>query len=289
VLVAALDATYTDRLDGSLPSVKLFERVVGLVRHSPLLEDAHWLWDRVRPVYEWALEATLARGGLERWINGTDLVRVSARQRDIREAYEPDVWRRVMQAARPGDVTLDIGACHGLYSVALARRSGPSGRVFAFEPDPVNADVVALHAALNGVSDRITLVRAAVGARAGEAFFQANRGSESALASDGMAGAIRVRMVTLDELFATGRVDLVKIDVEGFEEQVLRGGRALLSDRGRGPRHLFIEVHPFAWERANTTSASLLGLLAELGYRVETLDGERVDEIREYGEVVALR
>ena len=79
------------------------------------------------------------------------------------------------------------------------------------------------------------------------------------------------------------------MDVEGFEEDVLRGAEQLLSDEARAPRLIYIEAHPYNWHLCGTTSESLLGQLQRHGYRVEHLDGTPVTRIENYGEIVAIR
>jgi len=98
-----------------------------------------------------------------------------------------------------------------------------------------------------------------------------------------------VDVVTLDRAFVGKRVDVLKIDVEGYGEMVLRGANNLLRTPSLRPRAVFIEVHPWAWASLNTESDSLLRLLNEAGYRVETLDGVPVRSIEQYGEIVAKR
>jgi hypothetical protein len=93
----------------------------------------------------------------------------------------------------------------------------------------------------------------------------------------------------LDSVFAGDRIDILKIDVEGFEEGVLKGASELLSDRERGPRIIYIEVHPFAWGEVRTTSETLLTLLTNYGYRIEDLSGTVVSYVERYGEIVARR
>ncbi|MFZ0658613.1 MAG: FkbM family methyltransferase, partial [Candidatus Binataceae bacterium] len=111
--------------------------------------------------------------------------------------------------------------------------------------------------------------------------------SHVANVADSSDASIRVPMVTLDSVFPDSRVNLLKIDVEGYEEPVLRGAHALLGDPARRPRAIFVEVHPFAWEALGTTSDSILDLLTGAGYRVESPDGVLVSRISEYGHIVA--
>ena len=82
---------------------------------------------------------------------------------------------------------------------------------------------------------------------------------------------------------------MIKIDVEGFEQQVLQGAQTILTEERRRPRAILVEVHPFAWTDTGTTSASFLGLLDEMGFRVEDMEGAAVSSISEYGHVIALR
>jgi FkbM family methyltransferase len=190
-----------------------------------------------------------------------------------------------MAAARSGDVAVDVGAHIGLYSIALAQRVGPSGKVIAFEPDPDNASHLAENVRLNGVADRLELRREAVGAVAGEASFASN-GIESSIVAE--QTGLRVPVVTLDEALRGSAVGVLKIDVEGFEEGVLRGARGLLGAQERRPRVVFLEVHPFAWHRSGTTSESLLEYLQSVGYRPETLAGAPVRQLDRWCEIIAV-
>jgi FkbM family methyltransferase len=262
------------------------ERFCATLRHSRGLRNAEWLWDQLRTPYT-ALLATLAQNGLERIINGTDLIRLTPEYRVITENYEPDVWRHVMGEARVGDVVADVGANIGLYTIALAKRVGDSGKVHAFEPDPANFRALDRHCCLNEVTARVVSYQVAVAGTDGRVAFEAGRGSESHVSSSSMVS--EVDGVRLDSVFAGNRIDFLKIDVEGFEEEVVKGASELLSDRARGPRIIYIEVHPFAWGEVKTTGETILTLLTDYGYRVEDLLGKEVVSVDKYGEIVARR
>ncbi len=259
------------------------ERWSSALRHSRWMEKADWLWDRVRPAYEGTI-GILGRNGLKRTINGTDQMLILPRFRGMPETYEPDVWTSLMKNVQRDDVVVDVGAFIGLYSVALARRCGPAGKVVAFEPDPENFGALRAHIELNGIRDRIELIQAAVGEQDGVVSFESGRSSESRIAAN---GPMRVRCVRLDSIFADRPMNVLKIDVEGYEEAALKGTLGLLRDPHRCPRRIYLEVHPFAWAQLGTTSESLLRLLAECDYGVSRLDGSPVEHIGSWGEIVA--
>jgi FkbM family methyltransferase len=168
----------------------------------------------------------------------------------------------------------------------VALRLSGSGRVVAFEPDGRNFSLLTEHVRLNGLEGQVELRQAALSDKEGRASFLANGTSEARLVSD-KKQATMVEVVTLDRFFAGKRVDILKVDVEGYEEMVLRGAATLLSESARRPRAVFVEVHPYAWPSLGTTSDSLLGLLRQAGYRVETVAGAPVRSVERYGEIVA--
>lgn len=262
------------------------EKLASSIRHSRKLERASWLWNGVRPVYDRLISAA-GRSGLKRVMNGTDAILVSPACRGVAEEYEPEVWHRLMAEVKSGDTVADVGTFIGLYTVALAKRVAPSGRVFGFEPNPEIFTLLSENVRLNQHEDSVTLFRAAVGASCGEVAFAPAASVSHIVAEEKADTALRVSCVTLDDVFEGERVDVMKIDVEGYEEKVLEGAKLLLSDASRSPRVLYIEVHPYAWGEVGATSDSLLDLLKKYGYEVMTLEGEPVRSITEYGEIIA--
>lgn len=262
------------------------ESVCGRIRHHRLLQGADWLWDSVRPLYN-ASWRWLGARGIAKTINGTDALRVSPRLRNLTDSYEPEVWRCLMRELRPGDVFVDVGAFIGLYTIAAAKRCGRAGRVYGFEPDPENYRLLTEHIRLNRLSDVIVAEAKAVSSESGLAVFTPGRGSESHLGTGPAGAGNRVPVTTLDESIKAGRMDVLKIDVEGFEQAVLEGASRLLADPRRKPRAIFMEAHPFAWGRSGASSAALLSLLERHGYGAFSTQGDSLTAITDYGEVVA--
>ncbi|GEM_PF-973070 len=274
------------------------DRAARRIRHLPFLDRANWLWNSIRPAYDAVLRATARQSGLERHINGTDRFRIApASRRLVGNCYEPEVWALTMSLIRPGDTIVDVGAHIGIYAIAFALRAGSNGRVIAIEADPANADLMEANVAVNQLRN-LEIVRAAAGDHAGSVRFASLNSkishvvgltNHNAAVSAGEAarGEIGVPMITLDSQLAGQQVDFIKIDVEGFEEAVLKGARELLADSKRRPRAILIEVHPYAWESMSTTSESLTSFMEQCGYRTETLDGRPRPLITSYGHLLA--
>ena len=264
------------------------ERACIAIRHSPTFDKAVWFWNTVRPVYNFVVNAT-ARGGLQRVINGTDPLLVAPKYRGLREVYEPDLWRRLMSAVQPGDIIGDVGAHIGLYTVGLAKRLGGNGRVISFEPDEKNFHDLVHHLELNNVQASVQAVRAAVAECDGHVYFTHDRGVENRIVVENTLQSSLVPAITIDSFFEDRRLDILKVDVEGFEEDVLEGAELLLTNPCRAPRLIYLEVHPYNWSLCGTTSDSLLQRLHAANYKVETLDGKPCQRIITYGHVVARR
>lgn len=173
---------------------------------------------------------------------------------------------------RPGSVVFDIGANVGYFSLLSAVLVGSEGSVFAFEPLPRNIEYLNNHIKLNKLHN-IQVVEAAVSDHTGEAWF--DLGASSAMGHLSETGTIRIRMVSLDEMFANGQLqppDYMKIDVEGAEYDVLKGAQKLILDH---QPILFLDTHD---RKAHNLTLSFLD---ELGYVFEILDGKPLDETKE--------
>jgi FkbM family methyltransferase len=171
--------------------------------------------------------------------------------------HEPDVQNAILAVVRrgavvPGIVFYDIGAYVGVMALGAALLIGDSGRIIAFDGDPENIARLRDHTARNGLEHRLRLVHAAVWSRTAIDGISFRRGaiarSQGGVEADGnrpVLGSgelINVPAITLDDFVAAGAPppQLVKIDVEGGEYEVLRGGTNLFAHQ----RPLMIvEVH----------------------------------------------
>ena len=267
--------------------MNLIESISTKVRHLPGLKNLGPLWNVLRPLYQRLVNLSAGKGGLVRVINGMDEVRVLPEWRALPEVYEPEVWKRVLPGIKRGDCIADIGAHFGLYAIAFAKRAGAGGCVLAVEADPVNAEVLRAHVRLNQVEGIVQVIAKALSDYEGEAEWHSQDMQSVAKPAEAGSAGTKVDMTTLDRNSEGRRVDVVLVDIEGYEEAALRGGRNLLSDPSRRPRLIVIEVHPYNWHLCGSSSVSLLSFLRDCGYAVTHLDGSPVGEIKDYGHVFA--
>lgn len=152
--------------------------------------------------------------------------------REQRDWFEDEIkfLRRVIE---PGWKAIDIGANHGVYTLVIANLAGPAGHVWAFEPASSTARLLAAGVAVNGFSN-VTLQQSAVSDFSGTAELSLNDNSEANKltgAATPAGAAETVAVVTLDQSrlqHGWRGIDFIKLDAEGQEMNVLRGGREFL-------------------------------------------------------------
>jgi FkbM family methyltransferase len=128
---------------------------------------------------------------------------------------------------KPGSVAMDVGAHHGLHTLCYSKFVGPHGRVIAFEPRPQNRIWLRLNLDLNAALN-VTVMPYAVGS-----------GLEDILMTDEVPGRGEPVPATNLNQFASLNPQYIKVDVEGWEVEVLRGASKVLELR---PTWL-IEMH----------------------------------------------
>lgn len=182
---------------------------------------------------------------------------------------DPAEMRFVMAYLDEGDEFVDVGANVGVYSLLAC--TVPGVRALALEPSEPAATRAAENLELNGLQDRVALVRAAAGDHEGVARLTAGRDAMNALVEAGgeTGETEEVPLRTLDALAAEhgfGKVALVKVDVEGWEAEVLAGASGLLSHRrpaliveANDPAALEAvrERHGYHWARFDPASRRL--------------------------------
>jgi len=177
---------------------------------------------------------------------------------------------------RPGMTMLDVGAHCGLYTMTAALMVGPQGRVVAFEPSDRERRRLLTHLRLNGITT-VTVVPIAAGAADGEVELFVVEGQETGCNSLRRPPGERVRVISVPicrldtwiERHAIGRIDVIKMDIEGGERDALRGAEALFT---RDRPILLCEIEPARIEPWNYDPHEILALLERLNYDWFALD-----------------
>jgi len=149
--------------------------------------------------------------------------------------YSEIELRGLLQLLRPGDVAIEAGANIGSHSIALARRVGPEGRLFAFEPQAETFAILQRNIELNRL-ENVSALAVAVGARAETLYHDPPPGGATAnfggVSMSRGQGRVATPSAPLDEAIdaaGLGPIRLLKIDVEGMEEDVLVGAERLIN------------------------------------------------------------
>lgn len=173
------------------------------------------------------------------------------------------VWREALQ---PGDLFLDIGANVGSYSIWVSEMGAD---VIALEPAEDTFALLSENVALNGYP--IKLIQAAAGAFCGTARFTAGLDAVNQMHPDGSA---ECAVITVDSVIGDRAVAGIKVDVEGFEIEVLRGCERALSEHRI--RLMQLEWNQTSRKAVGTDRRPVADLLAQHGYELCRPDAEGV-------------
>lgn len=188
--------------------------------------------------------------------------------------WEVEVTSAICGIVHDGAVCVDVGACFGYYSCLMRELAGANGQVIAFEPNALTAECCQLSLCANGWQHNVTVIEKACGRISGRGRLVTTPyrvGSSHVIAEDfAEVGEDRLQetsdvdVTTLDsELTRIGvrKVDVVKIDVEGFELDVLAGAMEMVKQHK--PR-LVVEIHKAAIGHAVYDKLRWLGYKAWL-------------------------
>ena len=193
-------------------------------------------------------------------------------------AFEPEILAALQRWVRRGDTVVDIGANIGYFTAHLARLVGADGCVHAFEPDPANFALLVENMRANKLA-WVQLHQAAVGAQPGKATLhisEYNGGMHRLYDSVCCTGpGLDVAVQTVDQLLVGSRIDLIKIDIEGYEPAALMGAQACL--RANPEMKIVSEYCPASMLEAGGQPSAMLNWLREQGFGPHELNGVAVD------------
>jgi FkbM family methyltransferase len=246
-----------------------YRRSVGAIRRTGFRS---WLLER--RAYQGKDVAFRVEGGCRLTLPAADRLAPQ-----LLAGFEHEERKLIARLLRPGDVVFDVGANVGLYTLIAARKVAPEGHVYAFEPSPDTFAILDRNIRSNGLEAVVTCFELGLSDSDGEGELLSGGAAYRAYNSFGRPteGAVTetqaVVIQRLDSVIAREglpRPTLVKIDVEGWETHVLRGGERLF-DAIDAP-HVLVEFNHRAARNAGSSTDELHAELRGRGYQAFRYD-----------------
>lgn len=231
----------------------------------------NYLWKRLRSQTELTVQIGSIKLSLDPFDSGI------SRELAIEGTHEPVFTQLLLQIVQEGMTVVDIGANIGYYALQVAERVGSKGHVIAFEPAPRAYALLRQNIEQNHLNN-IHALPYAIGDFRGEMdFFLYEQSNWNSFVKHGTPiGKLSVAVYPLDEILPhlSGRVDLIRMDIEGYEVQAVRGMENTLR---RHKPIVCLELHSSFIEPPS--AVNLLKTLYDIGYDISYLILRSKDEV----------
>ncbi len=192
---------------------------------------------------------------------------------------------------REGDIALNIGANIGYYTVLMAKKAGESGKVYAFEPDHENFNILRKNIACNNCLN-IEPVKKAVSDKDGKAKLyldEYNQGDHRIYDSGDNRKFIEIETISIDNFFKKNqKIDFILLDAQGSEFSILKGMKNIINKNSN--IKIITEFSPYHLRKSGCSPEDYLNLIRKLGFNIFDIDEKRMkierknvkDLIKEY-------
>lgn len=229
--------------------------------------------------------------GLKMYVNAADdVIAPEILAYGFHEKYETELLKKII---KPSMVFVDIGANIGYYSLVAAKLVGQSGKVYAFEPDPINYSLLLSNIETNHFTN-IVPIQKAVSNQAGSVKLVLDRGnfgahtlSESNIQTE-RRGFVEVEAITLDAFFkaeGNSTVDFIKMDVQGSEGRVIEKAHHILK---HNDLKILMEFWPQGLRNMGTDPVELLEKLQGYDFSIRLLLQEKTQEEKNVARIVEI-
>ncbi len=196
--------------------------------------------------------------------------------------HEPEIFRFLDKYLKPGMTFIDVGANIGVYTLFAGKRVGLKGKVIAFEPQPETfnrlienielnrlTNIVAKQVAVGETSGKVEIVKHTDTSKSYTRIIRPtiDQGSQD-------LSIYAINMISLDKYLCSHqfvKIDYLKIDVEGFELNVLKGAKHILEKLI--PSIIEVELIDEFQKRCGNSIKMVLNFLSNLGYHFFHLNG----------------
>ncbi len=193
----------------------------------------------------------------------------------INGIHEKLVTNLIKKEIHSGDVVLDIGAHIGYYTLQFANLVGSTGKVYAFEPEPKNFELLKKNVQINK-HDNVVLIQKIVSDKVGIVEFFISKFDSignKLFKSDESGSSIKVGSTTLDEYFKDlkKKIDFIKMDIQGGEGKATLGMKNLLKENKN--LKIIQQWAPEPLKQNHTNPEDHLKFLQHIGYKFYEIDG----------------
>ena len=226
--------------------------------------------------------------GHEMYLDSSDSLQLSTNG-----VFEPYTTQVIKQNISGGDIVIDIGANIGYFTLIMAKGIRENGKVFSFEPEPKNFELLKKNVEINNYSN-VILEKKAIGNKTGIAkLYLADRknnifhsGMHRIFRSDlvsQISNPVSINIIKLDDylqdLKFIKKIRLIKIDVEGAEFDVLKGMSKIL-DENKGIK-IVMEFSPENLEDYGSNPSDVMDFLINKGFKLSIINEveKRMEEV----------
>ena len=190
----------------------------------------------------------------------------------IFKIYEPNQTKIVKKYVHEGDVVIDVGAHVGYYTLLMAQLVGKNGKVYSFEPDPVNFELLKKSVEINGFENVVLIQKAVSDTTEKIKLFLGDNDSAINRIYDAKLGdakkSIDVESITIDEYYKENDklFNFIKIDSEGSEAKIINGMEKFLTKNRK--LIMMTEFFPFLIKKSGDEPKQYLKSLENSGFEL---------------------
>ena len=257
----------------------------GLFHWITQINENHITLDNLEKIIKDSPEFNLARQfkqgftntseGFDLWIHPND--EILSRSIVYDKIWEPETTKLIKNIIHEGDVGIDLGANIGYFTMLMANLVGTSGKIFSFEPEPQNFEilqknikqnhlknVVANQSAIGDINGKIKLYLSNTNAGWHKVF------PKQFIDYEVSDKNIDVKICSLDKEFIDKKIDFIKMDIEGYEWNAIKGGKKILEENH--DVKLIFEFFPMALRANNVKPDTVLTYLLDIGFHIYAID-----------------
>ena len=257
----------------------------GLFHWITQINENHITLDNLEKIIKDSPEFNLARQfkqgftntseGFDLWIHPND--EILSRSIAYDKIWEPETTKLIKKIIHEGDIGIDLGANIGYFTILMANLVGTSGKVFSFEPAPQNFEILQKNIKQNHLKN-VVANQSAIGDMNGKIklyLSNTNAGWHKVFPKQFIDYEVSdknidVEICSLDKEFIDKKIDFIKMDVEGYEWNAIKGGKKILEENQ--DIKLIFEFFPMALRANNVKPDTVLRYLLDVGFHIYVID-----------------